>query len=88
MTVCGSVFGISNTAVTPPSTAAREPDSRSSLCVEPGLAEMHLRVDHARQDVEARAVDRPPGGGARQVAERRDPAARDPDVARASGRRG
>ena len=36
LVVCGSVFGISNTAVTPPMTAAREPDSRSSLWSRPG----------------------------------------------------
>src|SRR5918999_698766 len=34
--VVGSVFGISNTAVTPPSTAAREPVSRSSFHSRPG----------------------------------------------------
>jgi hypothetical protein len=34
--VGGAVFGISNTAVTPPSTAARLPLSRSSLCSLPG----------------------------------------------------
>jgi hypothetical protein len=57
VTVSGSVFGISNTAVTPPITALREPVSRSSLWVWPGLAEMHLGVDHAGQDVQALAVD-------------------------------
>jgi len=31
LTVSGSVLGISNTAVTPPRTAARDPLSRSSL---------------------------------------------------------
>ena len=36
VTVSGSVFGISNTAVTPPITALRDPVSRSSLCVSPG----------------------------------------------------
>ena len=36
VTVRGSVFGISNTAVTPPMTALREPVSRSSLWVRPG----------------------------------------------------
>ena len=36
VTVRGSVFGISNTAVTPPITALREPVSRSSLWVRPG----------------------------------------------------
>src|SRR6266849_9696429 len=34
--VVGLVFGISNTAVTPPSTAEREPVSRSSFWVSPG----------------------------------------------------
>src|SRR5258708_3999500 len=34
--VVGLVFGISNTAVTPPSTAAGEPVSRSSFWVSPG----------------------------------------------------
>ncbi len=34
--VSGFVFGISNTEVTPPSTAPREPVSRSSLWVRPG----------------------------------------------------
>ena len=36
LVVSGLVLGISNTAVTPPSTAAREPLSRSSLCSSPG----------------------------------------------------
>ena len=36
VTVSGSVFGISKTAVTPPIAALREPVSRSSLCVSPG----------------------------------------------------
>ena len=36
LVVGGSVLGISNTAVTPPSTAPREPVSRSSLWVRPG----------------------------------------------------
>ena len=38
----GFVFGISNTAVTPPSTADRLPDLEIFLVLEPGLAEMHL----------------------------------------------
>ena len=59
----GSVLGISNTAVTPPMTAPREPVSRSSLWVEPGLAEMHLGVDHAGQDMQAAAVDHLAGRG-------------------------
>ena len=36
LVVSGLVLGISKTAVTPPSTAAREPVSRSSLCSSPG----------------------------------------------------
>ena len=36
MTVGGAVFGISNTPVTPPITAARPPVAKSSLCVAPG----------------------------------------------------
>ncbi len=34
--VKGTEFGMSNTAVTPPSTAARDPDSRSSFSGSPG----------------------------------------------------
>ena len=58
VSVLGLVLGISNTAVTPPSTAARLPLSRSSLCLQPRLAEMDLAVDHAGQHVEPGAVDR------------------------------
>ena len=36
VTVSGLVFGISKTAVTPPSAAERMPDSKSSLCSLPG----------------------------------------------------
>ena len=36
LVVSGLVLGISKTAVTPPSAAAREPVSRSSLCSRPG----------------------------------------------------
>ena len=42
VTVAGLVFGISNTAVTPPSTAERLPDLEIFLVLEPRLAEMHL----------------------------------------------
>ena len=38
-------------------TAAREPDSRSSLVLQTWLTEMHLCVDHAWQNMEAGAVD-------------------------------
>ena len=36
LVVGGLVLGISNTAVTPPITAASEPDCKSSLCSRPG----------------------------------------------------
>ena len=39
------------------------------LVVEAGLAEMHLRVDHARQDVQAAAIDDPLRRGAREIAD-------------------
>ena len=81
--VSGLVFGISNTAVTPPITALREPVSRSSLWVRPGSRKCTWRVDHARQDVQAAAVDGLAGRRLRQVAERGDPAAGDADIARA-----
>ena len=57
LVVGGLVFGISNTAVTPPRTADRLPEARSSLCSRPGLAEMNLAIDHPGQDVEAGGVD-------------------------------
>ena len=40
--VGGLVFGISNTAVTPPSAAARLPVSQIFLVLDARLAEMHL----------------------------------------------
>ena len=55
--VSGLVLGISKTPVTPPITAESEPEARSSLWVEAGLAEMDLGVDDAGEDVEAAAVD-------------------------------
>jgi folate-binding protein YgfZ len=45
-----------------------------------GLAEMHLRVDDAWQDVQAPAVHHLAGGGGRQVADRRDGVLADADV--------
>ena len=83
MIVSGSVFGISNTAVTPPITALREPVSRSSLCVRPGLAEMHLGVDHAGQDVQTLAVDDLGRRGTAERAQRGDPAVLQGEVAHA-----
>jgi len=55
--VSGSVFGISNTAVTPPITALRGSGFQIFLVGLARLAEMHLGVDHAGQDVQALAVD-------------------------------
>ena len=83
LVVSGLVFGISKTAVTPPSTAAREPVSRSSLCSSARLAEMHLAVDHAGQDVQAAAVDRLAGRRLAEIADRGDASVRDADVAQA-----
>ncbi len=85
LSVLGLVFGISNTAVTPPSTAARLPLSRSSLASSPGLAEMDLAVDHARQHVEPGAVDRL--AGIADIADRDDAAAghADIDIGRSAG---
>ena len=55
----GAVFGIATTATKPPAAAARVPESRSSLCSWPGHAQVHVRVDEAREQVAALAVDRP-----------------------------
>ena len=48
-----------------------------------GLAEMHLGVDHARQNMETRDADCLARAGAGEIAGLRDFAARDPDVPRA-----
>ena len=45
------------------------------------LAEMHLAVDHARQHMQAAAVDHLTGGSPRQVADRRKPAGPNTEVA-------
>ena len=45
------------------------------------LAEMHLRIDHAGQDMQALAVDRLGGGSLPKRADRGDPAIGDADVA-------
>ena len=45
-----------------------------------GLAEMHMAVDHARQHMQAAAIDHL-GGRRANVADRGDPAARDGDIA-------
>ena len=82
--VSGLVFGISNTAVTPPRTAAARARFQIFLVGQARLAEMHLRVDDAGQDGEAggsRCVS--PALSSREVADRRDFAAPDANVARA-----
>ena len=62
LVVSGWVLGISKTAVTPPSTAAREPLSKSSLCSRPGSRKCTWLSIDARQDVQAAAIDRLAGG--------------------------
>ena len=62
--VGGLVFGISNTAVTPPSTAARLPRFEVFLVLVARLAEMDLGVDDARQHVQALRVELLGGLGA------------------------
>ena len=47
------------------------------------LAEMHLGVDHARQNMETRDVDRLAGAGAREIADFSDFSIRDTDVTHA-----
>ncbi|MHC2640217.1 hypothetical protein ACVJGB_003085 [Bradyrhizobium liaoningense] len=51
------------------------------LVLQPGLAEMHLRVHHAGQDVQALAVDHLRGAALRQRPQLGDATARDADVA-------
>ncbi len=81
MTVSGSVFGISNTRGDAAHHGAARPRLEIFLVGQARLAEMHLGVDHAGQDVQAPAVDRLAGGGLPEVADRRDPAIGDADVA-------
>jgi hypothetical protein len=57
VTVSGLVFGISNTPVTPPKHRAARSGFEIFLMRQAGLAEMHLRVDHAGQDMQALAID-------------------------------
>ena len=51
------------------------------LVLEAGLAEMHLAVDDAGQDMQAAAVDRLAGEAGAEIADRRDAAVADADVA-------
>ena len=75
------MLGISNTAVTPPSTAAREPVSKIFLVGQAGLAEMDLAVDHAGQDVQAAAIDALARARRAKIADLGDFAVDDADVA-------
>ncbi len=51
------------------------------LLLQPGLAEMHLRIHHAGQDVQALAVDHLGGGSLRQRADLGNAAVDDADIA-------
>jgi hypothetical protein len=51
------------------------------LVGQPGLAEMHLGIHHAGQDVQALAVDRLGGGSLSEPADGGDPAVGNADVA-------
>ena len=65
--------------------AAKRGRARSALqvflVVEPRLAEMHLAVDYARQDMQAGAIDDLAGRGLREIAERHDLSASNADIA-------
>jgi hypothetical protein len=50
---------------------------------QPRIAEVHLGVDHAGQQVQAAAIDHLPGGGLREVAEGGDAAIGDAEIAHA-----
>ncbi len=52
-----------------------------SLAALARLTEMHLRIHHAGQDMQALAVDRLGGGSLPKLADRGDPAIGDADVA-------
>ena len=52
------------------------------LVGEARLAEMHMAVDHARQQMQAAAIDHLAGRGARKVADGGKPAAANAEVAR------
>ena len=69
MVVGGVVLGISNTPVTPPSTAARLPRFQIFLVLVAGLAEMHLAVDGAGQDMKPLGLENLRRLGAGQAAD-------------------
>ena len=81
--VVGSVFGISNTAVTPPRTAAREPVSRSSLWTGPGSRKCTwLSITPGRTCSPVQSISSP-AEAALKLADRGDPPVADADVAQA-----
>ncbi len=82
--VVGSVFGISNTAVTPPSTAAREPLSRSSFHSRPGSRKCTWVSMTPGSTVRPGRVEHLAGRGLRQVADRGDAPAAHADVGEAA----
>ena len=71
LAVGGLVFGISNTAVTPPKHRRPAAGCQVFLMLKPRLAEMDLAVDHAGQDMEARGVDGLAGSSRRSRRSRR-----------------
>ena len=83
LVVSGLVLGISKTVVTPPSTAAREPLSRSSLCSSPGsrkctwLSITPGSICRPRQSIVCAGACRA------EIADRRDAAAAHADIAQA-----
>ncbi len=81
--VSGLVFGISNTAVTPPMTAPRLPVSRSSLWVSPGSRKCTCVSMTPGRMVQALAVDDLGGAGAAKRAQRGDAARFDANIAHA-----
>ena len=83
LVVVGSVFGISNTAVTPPSTAAREPVSRSSFHSMPGSRKCTWVSITPGSTVRPAASNTSPARRLAEVADRRDLAAADADVGQA-----
>jgi hypothetical protein len=78
--VSGLVLGMSKTPTTPPRTAPRDP-IQIFLMRRAGLAEMHLRVDDARQECRPRQSIAP--RRAREIADLGDLAGANADVARA-----
>ena len=73
---------MSNTAASPPSTAARVPVGIDFDRLVAGIAQMHVRVDQPGQHVQALGVDRFLRGGVRRDAECGDAAVAHADIRR------